>query len=102
MEAMVYSSMSSAKRGAERKGVKNPVFEKTADGKVKVSEFVAAVAATAPAFTNGDGPVAVFKALFEANFGKVKRSELIAKAVEFGVSKNTAATYYQKLKTAKV
>ena len=100
MEVKVYSSMGSAKRGAVRAGLKNPVFEKTADGKVKVSEFVAAVA-TAPAFTNGEGPVAVFKALFEANFGKVKRSELIAKAVEFGVSKNTAATYYQKLKTAK-
>lgn len=98
MEAKVYSSMASAKRGADRAKMTNPEFEKLADGRVSVREFVAKVAEAAVA--EAEGPVAKFRKIFDAGFGKMKRSEVIAKAVEAGISKNTAATYYQKLKAA--
>jgi hypothetical protein len=84
--------MSSAKRGALRANMKNPIFVKTADGKVSVTEKIAETLST--------GPVAMFRKIFDESFGKLRRSEVIAKAVEAGISKNTAATYYQKLKTA--
>lgn len=91
METKIYSSMSSAKRGAMRAGMKTPKFTKLVDGRVEVTE-------TAKARKSDNGPVAIFRAIFKAEFGKLRRSEVIAKAIEAGISKNTAATYYQKLK----
>jgi hypothetical protein len=97
----IYSSMSSAKRGAVRAKIANPVFTKRADGKVVVSEaIVKAVVKRRTTASNIESPVSIFRTLFAEKFGKVKRSELIAEAVARGVGKNTAATYYQKLSKA--
>lgn len=93
MEAKLYGSMSSAKRGAERAKIANPVFTKLDDGKIALTEAIAAKA-------EGTGPVATFREIFTRLYGTVKRSDVIAEAVAKGISKNTAATYYQKLKAA--
>lgn len=94
----IYSSMSSAKRGAIRANIINPVFTKRPDGKIVLTE--AAIKAAVKRRTTAskvESPVSMFKNLFAEKFGKVKRSELIAEAVARGIGKNTAATYYQKL-----
>lgn len=43
------------------------------------------------------GPVSVFKEIFAAHFGTLPRKEILDKAEAAGVSRNTAATYYQKM-----
>lgn len=94
----IYSSMSSAKRGAIRANIINPVFTKRPDGKIVLTE--AAIKTAVKRRTTAskvESPVSMFKNLFAEKFGKVKRSELIAEAVARGIGKNTAATYYQKL-----
>jgi hypothetical protein len=48
-----------------------------------------------------ESPVAKFREIFEANFGTLGRSEIIKLAVEAGVGKNTATSFYQRLKAAK-
>lgn len=98
----IYSSMSSAKRGAERAKIANPVFTKRADGKIALSEaIVKAATKRRTSASNVESPVTIFRALFAEKYGKLKRSEIIAAAVERGIGKNTAATYYQKLSSAK-
>lgn len=99
----IYSSMSSAKRGAERAKIANPVFTKRADGKIALSEAIvkAATNKRRTSASNVESPVTIFRALFAEKYGKLKRSEIIAAAVERGIGKNTAATYYQKLSSAK-
>lgn len=93
-----YSTMSAAKRGAVRAKLTNPIFTKTDEGKVFVTEqkLVASPKQNKRRTVSSiDSPVAVFRELFTANFGKIKRGELIKLAVEHGVAKNTAATHYQ-------
>lgn len=41
-----------------------------------------------------------FKVLFDQLYGKVTRAELIARAIEAGIGKNTAATYYYNFSKA--
>lgn len=98
----IYASMSSAKRGAVRANIVNPVFTKRPDGMVVLTEAVVKAAAVKRRTTasNIESPVSMFKSLFAEKYGKLKRSELIAEAVARGVGKNTAATYYQKLSKA--
>jgi crotonobetainyl-CoA:carnitine CoA-transferase CaiB-like acyl-CoA transferase len=98
--AKIYSSMSSAKRGALRAQFANPVFTKTADGKIAVMEAAKKRGRVATISTSAKPPVAAFREMFQANFGKVARGELIKLAVSNGIAKNTAATFYQKFKAA--
>lgn len=98
----IYTSMSSAKRGALRANIVNPVFTKRPDGKIVLTEAVIKAAAKRrTTASTTESPVSIFRALFAEKYGKIKRSELIAEAVARGVGKNTAATYYQKLSSAK-
>jgi hypothetical protein len=98
----IYSSMSSAKRGADRANIVNPVYTTRPDGKIVLTEAVIKTASKRrTSASNIESPVTIFRALFAEKFGKIKRSELIAEAVIRGVGKNTAATYYQKLSSAK-
>lgn len=93
----LYSSMSSAKRGALRAGVTNPVFTKLDNGKIALTEAVIKKIKRSRTASTTEDPVKVFRALFAENFGKMKRGKLIAEAISRGVNKHTAATYYQKL-----
>jgi hypothetical protein len=51
----------------------------------------------APTVSKIESPVAAFRELFQANHGRLRRGELIELAVQKGIGRNTAATYYQKL-----
>lgn len=93
----IYSSMSSAKRGALRAGFANPVFTKLDNGKIAIAEAMIKKAKRSRTASTAEDPVKIFRSLFAENFGKVKRSALIAEAIARGVNKHTAATYYQKL-----
>lgn len=100
----VYSSMSAAKRGAVRAKLVNPIYTKMEDGKIRLMEQEevkkVVVSKRRKTVSNVDSPVAMFRELFKANFGKMKRGELIKLAVEKGIAKNTAATHYQWLAKA--
>jgi len=93
-----YTSMSSAKRGAVRAGLVQPIFIKRDDGKILVT--LAAKAKTKKASLVSSSivsPVAEFRQIFLANYGLLRRKDVIDLAVKQGVSRGTAATYYQKL-----
>lgn len=91
----IYSSMSSAKRGAVRAKLSAPVFTKRSDGKVVLTEQRNKT--TRVLKSTVDSPVAEFRTIFSEKYGKVARKEIIQAAISRGVAKNTAATYYQKL-----
>jgi hypothetical protein len=86
-----YSSKSSAVRRAKTLGIKEPIFQVKADGRVALFKQETIVKS---------GPVQTFRQIFNDNFGSKSWSEIIALAVEAGVKENTAKTYYYKLKAA--
>lgn len=94
----IYSSMSSAKRGVVRAGLQTPVYTKQVDGKILVTVAKAVNnTSTRATVSTVSSPVAKFREIFSKNYGTVRRKDLIALAVKGGVSRGTAATYYQKL-----
>ena len=95
----IYSSMSSAKRGAVRAGLQSPVFVKRENGKVIVTvgnqvKVVSQISSTVAS------PVAKFREIFSQNYNKARRKEVIELAVKQGIARGTATTYYQKLASA--
>lgn len=90
----VYSSMSSAKRGAKRADLSNPSFTTRNDGKIVVTEK-SSVATTSTV----KSPVSKFRGMFDEMYGSARRKDVIAAAMKAGIAKNTAATYYQKCAT---
>ena len=97
---MIYTTLASAKKGAQRANIPNPTFSKNAEGKIVVHMATDKPSARRSTVSKIGSPVDAFRKIFDAHYGKLRRSEVIDKAVEAGVAKNTAATYYQKLRTA--
>ena len=94
-----YTTMSSAKRGAIRAGLKSPTYTKTAEGRIVVTEGV--VKAMRKRTSTVESPVDVFRNIFAAKYGEFTRKQIIDYAHQRGVSRGTAATYYQKLAAPK-
>jgi len=89
-----YTSLASAKRGAVRGNIVNPIFETLEDGRIAVKFEVEAPAETVSTV----GPIAKYRELFAANYGKLSWSDMIKAAMAVGIKENTAKTYYYKLR----
>ena len=92
----IYTTMSSAKRGAVRAKISNPVFNKLADGRISVSEAVMQEVKKVRAAKTGTN-MQILKDLIAKKRGTMGRSMVIAEAVALGISFNTARSYYQKI-----
>lgn len=90
-----YSSAATAIRGGKRKGMKDPRAVAHADGRFTVVDGVSPLYdATKRVMSKVKKPVRlVWDLCFD--HPKAKRRDIIAMAIEAGVSKNTAATQYQ-------
>ena len=99
----VYTSTSTAKRGAQRQGITNLKLVPTPDGTVEPGDV------DRPHYnwavrekSQVKGAVAIVwdiaKAAYEA--GNVKRKDIIAQCVEAGVAANTAKTQLQHYRAA--
>ena len=84
-----YANRSGATRRAKQLGIKDPIITVRADGRVALFKQERVVKG---------GPVETFRQIFTENYGDKSWSEIIAMAEEAGVNKNTAKTYYYKLK----
>lgn len=92
----IYTTMSSAKRGAIRAKISNPVFNKLADGRISVSEAVMEEVKKVRKTKTGT-TMEIIKDLVAKKGGTMGRSMVIAEAVALGVSYHTARSYYQKI-----
>lgn len=89
-----YATASTAIRGGKRAGLKNPVAKKQADGRFIVGEGSPLYDASLRAMSKVKNPV---KLVWDLCFDhpQAKRRDILAMAIEMGVSKNTASTQYQ-------
>jgi hypothetical protein len=91
----IYTTMSSAKRGAMRAKIVNPVFTKREDGRIVVSEALVKEIVKKARTPRENSTMTIIKAIL-AETG-MKRSQVIAAAVAKGIPLNTARSYYQKI-----
>jgi hypothetical protein len=95
-----YTTMASAKRAARKAQLSNPVYIEIEGGKVRVTEAPTSSGGARTRVSSVDAPVAAFRELFDSMYGDVSRAQLLNKAAEQGIAKNTAATYYYKFSKA--
>lgn len=91
----IYSSKQTAARGAKRHRIKRPEFIELHDGRIVVREKgVALHDASQRIKSDVENPV---KLVWDLCFKhpKAKRRDIVTKAIEAGVSLNTAKTQYQ-------
>ena len=53
-----------------------------------------------PTVSTINSPVDKFREIFQKHAAKLKRAEILEMAENAGIARNTAATYYQKLRTS--
>lgn len=94
-EVQTYANMKSAKQSKKTKAMKNPEFLETPEGRIMVREKGSALYdASLRVKSEVDSPVKlVWDLCF--NHPNAKRRDIVAMAIEAGVSLNTARTQYQ-------
>ena len=94
-ETKTYSSKATAKRGAERAGIKNPVLSERPDGRWVIGALASPLYdASLRVKSEVKNPVKlVWDLCFEQP--KAKRKDIVSRAIDLGVSLNTARTQYQ-------
>lgn len=95
-----YATRNNAMRRASQLNIEDPVLKVNDEGRVELfrKEKQNKQQTSVEKSSTKEHPVKVFRRIFAENFGVKSWSEIISIAAAAGVNKNTAKTYYYKLK----